>query len=262
MRGSVTLVGRVFGAWTVVEPAEAKAVHGRKWKEPAWRCRCACGLERVIRQGSLLRAERTMSKSCRACANRRKAAAQRAYQFDWQSQPLGHESDASIAKKLGCSRALVLLKRRELGIGTAFANDAAPLDGRRFGAALIVGRVGSSSNGYGMKWKCRCDCGREFTKTTAQLNQGILGCRRCALRVAGERKAKRVDVFGQGMTHRELAMLIGVHKGAIQRRLDMGLTPADGAFWMKTFHGYTVRRDDLGRATLVPFGRCARTEPR
>ena len=36
--------------------------------------------------------------------------------IDWRAQPLGHESDGSIAERLGCSKTAVCAARKRLGI--------------------------------------------------------------------------------------------------------------------------------------------------
>ena len=59
------LTGRKFGRWTVLERAEPK--HNKKGcVEGRWRCRCDCGVERIVLQASLVSGK---SKSC-GCLNR------------------------------------------------------------------------------------------------------------------------------------------------------------------------------------------------
>lgn len=45
----IDLVGQTFGRWTVISVHLERDRDGRLW----WRCRCACGNERVVRAGNL-----------------------------------------------------------------------------------------------------------------------------------------------------------------------------------------------------------------
>ena len=54
------MIGKIFGRWTVLSRAESpKSPSGRT--RPYWACRCACGTEKAIEGGSLMR---RLTRSC------------------------------------------------------------------------------------------------------------------------------------------------------------------------------------------------------
>lgn len=59
------LTGQRFFRWTVIEPTE-----GRQCKGIMWRCRCDCGIERIVNGANL---RRGLTKSC-GCHNKKMAA--------------------------------------------------------------------------------------------------------------------------------------------------------------------------------------------
>ena len=61
----MNLTGRKFGRWTVLERAEPK-YNKKKCAEGRWRCRCDCGVERIVLQASLVSGR---SQSC-GCLNK------------------------------------------------------------------------------------------------------------------------------------------------------------------------------------------------
>ena len=61
----INLTGQVFGRLTVVERAENKG------KQPAWRCRCSCGNEKIVSGGNL----KSGSVASCGCLQRERASA-------------------------------------------------------------------------------------------------------------------------------------------------------------------------------------------
>lgn len=56
------LTGRIFGRWVVLREAEPKLYGGKPTRQ--WLCCCLCGVERVLKQGVLLRGTSTQCNKC------------------------------------------------------------------------------------------------------------------------------------------------------------------------------------------------------
>lgn len=110
------LSGQRFGRLKVIERVSYKSSSGY------WRCKCDCGREVIVRTEKLTHGQ---VKSC-GCLNSELITKQnlnkRSYKLRESDldaiQDLHHRGypDWQIAKELGCSRSLISLRIRELGI--------------------------------------------------------------------------------------------------------------------------------------------------
>lgn len=169
------LTGQVFGMLTVLEPAES--VNGNT----AWRCRCECGNETVVRTGSLVEG-RAKSCGCQEHARRNDLTgrtfgkltvlgpARNAYgQAAWRCRcECGKETvvrtwDLTSGHVASCG----CLKDATFGKPEGAEED---LTGRVFGKLTVLGPAGTVK-GNSM-WRCRCECGKETVVRGSGLRTG------------------------------------------------------------------------------------------
>ena len=165
------LTGQRFGKLTVTEAAPAKGGH------TAWRCRCDCGNQRIVRT-DYLRIGKV--SACEVCA---KAPEQR---LDLAGQRFGSLTVLEPGPKQGrrttwrcrcdCGNKRTIVTRYlrsgEITSCTACVANARRVDltGQRFGklTALEPGpRKGNDTT-----WWCKCDCGNRTLVRTAHLRSG------------------------------------------------------------------------------------------
>ena len=62
--------------------------------------------------------------------------------------------------------------------------------GQRFGHVVVLELEGSNR---GRMWRCKCDCGSEFSRTTSQLNASACAMQTCSAKclLAVERRKKQ-----------------------------------------------------------------------
>lgn len=167
------LKGRVFGLLTVL------AEHGKdKNGKRLWKCRCACGNEKIAETSSLTRGH---TKSCGCLRHKkqdlvgqkfgmltviaRSQTAKRGHIL-WKCVcECGNEKDvrgsylkSGSRKSCGC-----LNKNR-------FLFQAENLDGQRFGRLIVLKIV--RANKAGSHWLCQCDCGNKKVIAAKNLKQG------------------------------------------------------------------------------------------
>ncbi len=169
------LTGQVFGRLTALERAEGMNGH------TAWRCRCGCGNETVVRTGSLLSGS---AKSC-GCQEhaRRNDLTGRTFGRLTVLEPVKNKyGQASWRCRCGCGNETVVrtwdltsghvascgcLKDAAFGKSEGADED---LTGRVFGKLTVLGPAGTVK-GNSM-WRCRCECGKETVVRGSGLRTG------------------------------------------------------------------------------------------
>ncbi len=196
-RTSLDLIGQTFGRLTVLGPA------GKIGRSKAWRCRCECGNETVVRAASL---RAGLTRSC-GCLNR---DASRAKRLDLTGQEFGRLTVVEPAEDTdGCA---MWRCRCECGNEIAVRGDylrsghvmscgcmrretpkgKLDLTGQAFGDLTVLGPA--EKIGRFTAWRCRCTCGNEAVVKTVRLRAGYAtscGCK------GTSHSRRKLDLTGQ-----------------------------------------------------------------
>ena len=184
-----SLTGQVFGRWTVLDQMETGEKGERKWK-----CRCACGTERFVRERSLVHG------GSLSCGCLRKERAREAVSPDLSGKIFG---DLTVLRRLEQDRpgaqmwlcrcmcgadyvvqgTLLVTGRRTHCPGNAHEKGYAYVDitGQKFGRMEALYPVDRRDKNGSVIWHCRCDCGRETEVSYNALryaNQKSCGCQK------------------------------------------------------------------------------------
>ena len=173
------MIGKQFGRWVVLEKSDRRGRYGHSW----WLCRCSCGTEREIEQGSILSGD---SRSC-GCLKREvalsRAGAMEGLRFGnltvldrvisdrkgahWRCRcDCGSEHVARATAlrdghttSCGCARKFMVITTPPVSIGDRFHR-------------LEIVSAATSAPKQGRRWVCRCDCGEEVTVRAKDLKNG------------------------------------------------------------------------------------------
>lgn len=169
-RARMDLAGQVFGRLTALEPAENIG------KSTAWRCRCECGKEVVVRTNSLASGK---TRSC-GCLRDEKMdlTGDRYGMLTVLGRAPGMGGQGAWLCRCDCGRETTV---RMCDLRTGHTRSCGclvrgpDLTGMRFGRLTVLERAGSV--GKSAAWRCRCDCGKEVTARADNLRSG--GTRSC-----------------------------------------------------------------------------------
>ena len=168
------LTGRVFGSLKVMGPARDGAGCA------AWRCKCECGNEVVVRTDSLT------SGGTRSCG-----CMKGAQRLDLSGQKFGHLTALEPAGDVNgqttwlcrcdCGNEAVVRTSYLTGKTVTRCSDPAcpfsrknqrELAGKTFGHLTVLGSDGGRDPKSRPLWRCRCECGRETAVTAGTLKSG------------------------------------------------------------------------------------------
>src|SRR5262245_57206967 len=101
------------------------------------------------------------------------------------------------------------------------------LAGKKYGRLRVLRQAGRDARG--LKWLCRCACGREVEKYGARLRAGkVQSCgydcrlRRSQVTAAGKRRRDlAVELRRQGRTHQHIADVLKVSRQRVQQLLKL-----------------------------------------
>lgn len=158
------LTGQTFERFTVIREAEARGSNRR------WFCRCACGNERIVQQGSL----RNGSSSSCGCLKT----------IDLTAQSFGTLTVKSLAPNRGSKRcwncectcgcstvvATEALRSGNTRSCRSFSAHFVPMDGQRFSRWLVMREAPLKRRSR--RVLCKCDCGAESIVRVSDLNSG------------------------------------------------------------------------------------------
>ncbi|MBO6243354.1 MAG: hypothetical protein J6O41_02140 [Clostridia bacterium] len=221
----INLVGQRFGRLTVLNRAEKP--ENSKSTSAFWLCRCDCGTEKII-SGNVLRQGK--AKSC-GCYNR---DSHKYTTVDLTGKQFGDltvlcradkpenlkSKGAYWLCKCSCGKEKVMYGRTLLGgaksCGGCRSNIVDDLTGQRFWKLTVIERDFSRpSNGNGVFWKCKCDCGNIITALGKNLKFGSVKSCGC-LQSTGESEIQKIldqnnvkyktqytfpDLYGDGGGH-------------------------------------------------------------
>ena len=208
------LVGQRFGRLVVLERAD-KGSNG-----VFWLCRCDCGNLSTVR-GYLLTRGKTKSCGCLSQENRRRQRSHlegmrfgrllvlnrisvKSGGYKWQcvcdcgryTEVVGTSLLNGDTRSCGC-----LAREVQAQTGMKSKGRKSPkmidLTGQRFGLLTVIERAENAKNGV-IRWRCKCDCGKETITSTSHLRSGhTKSCGCLGLRHATEAKIKH----GMSGTH-------------------------------------------------------------
>ena len=169
-RARLDLAGMRFGKLTALEPA------ANVGQSTAWKCRCDCGNEVIVRTSAL------RSGKARSCGCLREERLDLTGDKYGKLTVLGRAPDVGRQSawrcRCGCGNEVVV-RMCDLRSGhtkscgcLAHGQD---LTGLRFGRLVVTGPAGA--RGKNMVWLCHCDCGSDVEVRTDNLRSG--GTRSC-----------------------------------------------------------------------------------
>jgi hypothetical protein len=100
-------------------------------------------------------------------------------------QALGKPEEAHAAEKK--QKQVEKMANSEEGRKKMHISNKTKIQGKRVNN-LVVLEINSRDKHKNIKWLCKCDCGKQTIKTTAQLNRGVISCG-CAISKAMKRRA-------------------------------------------------------------------------
>jgi hypothetical protein len=179
--------GMKFNSWTILEELEPK-IHttskGRKIKIRLVKCRCDCGVEKIVRLGNIRNGASSNCKQC--CIAKRRNAVRAGEKYNkWtvlkEISPL-YKGSVSVQAQCDCGHIAEmtlssLTKARSSKSCVNCANKARRMDltGQKIGFLTVIERIA----GKYLKWKCLCVCGEKLTMSQQTLTRRRRNPRHC-----------------------------------------------------------------------------------
>lgn len=169
----MNLLNKQFGDWTVMSLAPKK--NGRIY----WHCKCMCGVERDVLQGSLTTGKST---GCGCSAKKNK------YYSDISNQTFGaltavektdKRDNGSIIWKCQCECGNIVYwdSSRLKQTKNPHCGCKKSLVGEMFGKLRVISEAPSRPQNRNLYWRCQCECGNFTEVSTGDLRSGnIIGC--------------------------------------------------------------------------------------
>lgn len=169
----VDLSGQRVGQLLVIEPTSE-----RKHGAVVWRCRCDCGNE-VFLESRCLKPGITFSCGCEQppYQNKNDLTGMKFGKLTVLNKSENRAKDRNPLWRCrcDCGNEIETTKRKLVtgNVSSCGCGRKPPLKdwvGKRFGRAVVLEYAGKENDRH--MWRCRCDCGREFTANQSNLQDG------------------------------------------------------------------------------------------
>lgn len=148
--------------------------------------------------------------------------------------------------------------RKRTSCGCDYLDPRADITGKRFSKLTVESRIIEPNvEPFAMKWKCRCDCGKEITATTLALQAGLIVS--CGCTAADEVTLDLANVNRGNIERTNTLLLQGALDGVMYENNKSGVR---GVYFSTTFQNYWAnivfqgKRYHLGSyKTVVVHGR-------
>ena len=150
--------------------------------------------------------------------------------------------------------------RKKTSCGCDYLDPRADITGKKYGKLTVESRVIESNvEAFAMKWKCRCDCGKEITATTLALQAGLIVS--CGCTAAEEVTLDLANVNRGNIEKTNTHILQGALDGVMYENNKSGVR---GVYFSNTYKNYWANivfqgnRYNLGRYKTIEEAQKAR----
>ena len=150
--------------------------------------------------------------------------------------------------------------RKKTSCGCNYLDPRADITGKKYGKLTVESRVIESNvEAFAMKWKCRCDCGKEITATTLALQAGLIVS--CGCTAAEEVTLDLANVNRGNIEKTNTHILQGALDGVMYENNKSGVR---GVYFSNTYKNYWAnivfqgKRYNLGRYNTIEEAQKAR----
>ena len=124
--------------------------------------------------------------------------------------------------------------RKRTSCGCDYLDPRADITGKRFSKLTVESRIIEPNvEPFAMKWKCRCDCGKEITATTLALQAGLIVS--CGCTAADEVTLDLANVNRGNIERTNTLILQGALDGVMYENNKSGVR---GVYFSTTFQNY------------------------
>ena len=150
--------------------------------------------------------------------------------------------------------------RKKTSCGCDYLDPRVDITGKKYGKLTVESRVIESNvEAFAMKWKCRCDCGKEITATTLALQAGLIVS--CGCTAAEEVTLDLANVNRGNIEKTNTHILQGALDGVMYENNKSGVR---GVYFSNTYKNYWAnivfqgKRYNLGRYKTIEEAQKAR----
>lgn len=217
MPKKIDLTGKNFGEWTVIREATKEEKENRPGCY--WKCKCSCGLEKIV-NGQTLRKGESKSCGCQLSKNLSNSLKNKNC-IDITGQRFGrlvvlernyeaeksHNNNTYWNCKCDCGKITCVVKssliqgqtkscgclRREKAAEHLFniaKNNYIDEIGNKYGKLTVIQKT--TNNVGQLRWKCQCDCGRTIEVSSNSLRSGNTQSCGCLGKSKGEWKIEQL----------------------------------------------------------------------